>query len=65
MKRYIVEMTNEAEIRPEEQSQKTESCRGSLWNEIHLKGPYIDRNRYKNRIKRSGQVRLVYVRHKS
>ena len=27
VKRYIVERTNKAEIRPEEQSQKTESCR--------------------------------------
>ena len=27
IKRYIVERTNKAEIRPEEQSEKTESCR--------------------------------------
>ena len=27
IKRYKVERTNKAEIRPEEQSQKTESCR--------------------------------------
>ena len=26
--------TNKAEIRPEEQSEKTESCRENLWNEI-------------------------------
>ena len=37
--RYIVERTSKAEIRPEEQSQKTESCREKLWNEIQLKGP--------------------------
>ena len=36
---YIVEMTNEAEIRPEEQSKKAESGRENLWNEIQLKGP--------------------------
>ena len=35
----IVERTNKAEIRLEEQSQKTESCRETLWNEIQLKGP--------------------------
>ena len=35
----IVEMTNKAEIRPEEQNEKTESCKENLWNEIHLKGP--------------------------
>ena len=39
IKRYIVERTSEAEIRPEEQSEKTESCRGTLWNEIQLKVP--------------------------
>ena len=38
MKRYIVGWTNKAELRPEEQSQKTESCRENLWNEIDLKG---------------------------
>ena len=37
--RYIVERTNKAEIRQEEQSEKTESCRESLWNEIQLKRP--------------------------
>ena len=39
IKRYIVERTNKAEIRPEEQSQKTESCLENLWNEIRLGGP--------------------------
>ena len=38
IKRYIVERTNKADIRPEEHSQKTESCRENLWNEIQLKG---------------------------
>ena len=28
-----------AEIRPEEQSEKTESCLVTLWTEIQLKGP--------------------------
>ena len=35
MKRYVVERTNKAEIRPEEQNEKAESCRENLWNEIH------------------------------
>ena len=64
IKRYKVERTNKAEIRPEEQSEKTESCREKLWNEIQLKG-LQDRNKHKNRIKRSEQARLVYVKNKS
>ena len=39
MKRDIVERTNKAEIRPEEQDEKAEICRENLWNEIQLKGP--------------------------
>ena len=38
IKRCTVERTNKAEIRPEEQSEKAESCREDLWNEIQLKG---------------------------
>ena len=38
MKRYIVERTSKAEIRPEEQSEKAEGCRENLWNEIQLTG---------------------------
>ena len=38
IKRYIVEKTNKAEITPEEQSEKAESCQENLWNEIQLKG---------------------------
>ena len=34
IKRYIVERSNKAEIRPEEQSEKAESCRENLWNEM-------------------------------
>ena len=30
IKRYVVERTNKAEIRPEEQSEKAESCRENL-----------------------------------
>ena len=38
VKGYIVETTSETEIRPEEESEKTESCWENLWNEIQLKG---------------------------
>ena len=38
IKRYIIEKANKAEIRPEEQSEKPESCRENLWNEIQSKG---------------------------
>ena len=38
IKRYTVKRTNKAEIRPEEQSLKAESCQENLWNEIQLKG---------------------------
>ena len=37
IKRYIVERTNKAEIRPEELSEKTESCRENSRNEIKFK----------------------------
>ena len=37
IKRYTVERTNEAEIRPEEQSEKAESSRENLWNETQNK----------------------------
>ena len=50
-KRYIVERTNKAELRPEEQSEKAKSCGQNLWNEISWKG-HKDRNRHKNRIKK-------------
>ena len=36
--RYLVEKASKTEIRPEEQSEKAESCRENLWNEIQLKG---------------------------
>ena len=39
IKRHTVGRTNMAKIRPEEQSEKTECCWGSLWNKIQLKRP--------------------------
>ena len=61
MRRYVVERTNKAEI-PEEQSQKTESCRENLWSEIQLKGPYRQKQtQQQNKKKKSGQARFVCV----
>ena len=49
VKRYIVERTDRAETRPEEQSEKAESCLEKLWNEIQLEGQKNDR---KNRVRK-------------
>ena len=61
IKKYIAEKTNNAETRPEEQSEKADSCREKIWDEIQLKG-HKDRKRHKDRMKRSGQARLTYVK---
>ena len=37
IKRSLVERTNKAEIKPEEQNEKAGICRENLWNEIQLK----------------------------
>ena len=37
IKRYTVERATVAEIRPEEENEKAESCQENLWNEIQLK----------------------------
>ena len=40
VKRYLqLKGPKKSETRPEEQSEKTESCPENLWNEIQLKGP--------------------------
>ena len=39
MKRHLLERTNKADLRPEEQSVKAGSCREDAWNEIQLKEP--------------------------
>ena len=39
IKGYVIERTNKAKIRSEEQSEKVESFGENLWNEIQLKGP--------------------------
>ena len=33
IKKYVLERTNKADIRPEEQSEKMESCWENLWNQ--------------------------------
>ena len=39
IKRHKVERISNAEIRPEERSEKAGSCRGNLWNEIQFNEP--------------------------
>ena len=58
-KRYI-ERTNKAEIRPEEQSEKAESCQENLWNEIQLKG-HKDRKAQDKKLWASLAVYVKYV----
>ena len=53
VKRYITERTNKAEIRPEEQSEKAESCRENLWNNVQLKG-------HKDRVRKRRVVGRIY-----
>ena len=60
IKKYIVERTSEAELRPKEQ-RKRRVLGGIYGMKYSLKG-HKDRNRHKNRIKRSRQARLVHVK---
>ena len=39
IERQLAERANKAETRPDKQSEKTESWRENLWNEIKLIGP--------------------------
>ena len=39
IQRYIVKRIDKAEIGHKERSEKAESCRENLWNQIQLKGP--------------------------
>ena len=59
VKRYIVERTIKAEIRPEEQSEKL-GVVGRIYEMKYSWKSHKDRNKHKNRIKRSGQAWLVY-----
>ena len=57
--RCIVERTNEAEIGPEEQNEKTESCQKNLWNEIQLKRTSRQKQtQERNKKKRASSVGL-------
>ena len=60
-KTYIVEWTNKAEIRPEEFVRKRRVV-GRIYRMKYSWKSHKDRNRHKNRIKRSGQAWLVYVK---
>ena len=53
--RNTVKRTNKTEIRLEEQSEKTESCWENFGMKYSWKG-HKNRNRHKNRIKRSGKL---------
>ena len=62
MKRHVVQVASKAEIRREEQSDKTESCRENLWNEMRVeRAIQTEIDVQKKRIQRSGQARLVNV----
>ena len=60
IKRHIVEKTSKAELRPQEQIEKRRVV-GRIYAIKYSRKGHRDRNRYKNRIKKSGQVRLVYA----
>ena len=46
------------------ESEKTESCEENVGNVIQSKGPQRQKQTKEQKKKRSGQARLVYVRHK-
>ena len=62
IKKYIVERTNKADMRLEEQREKAESCRENSWNEIQLKGPKRKKQTQEQNKKRSRQAWLAYVK---
>ena len=56
MRRNIAERTSKAEIRLEEQSKNTKSCRDNLWNEIQFKGPCRQKFTQEQNKKRVGKL---------
>ena len=64
IERYIVQRTNKAELRPQEQSEKTESWQENLWNEIQLKGPKTEIDTRTELKRRTRQARFVNAKHK-
>ena len=68
IRRHTVERTKKAQLRPGKLSEKTESCRDNVWNEIELKGPLRlkqtqEQNflKFKKKKKKMGKAGLVYV----
>ena len=61
VKRYIVEISNKADIRSEEESKKRRVV-GRIYGMKYSCNGHKGRNRHKNRIKRSEQAQLVYVK---
>ena len=61
---YLVEWTIKAEIRPEEQSEKAESCRENLWNEIQLNGPERQKQTQERNEKKGASAAGLCLKHK-
>ena len=53
IRRHTVERTKKAQLRPGKLSEKTESCRDNVWNEIQVPQ---EKNRHKNRAKGVGKL---------
>ena len=60
-KGHTVERTNKAEVRPEEECEEGRGV-GRIYGTKYSSKGHKDRNRHTNRITRSGQARLVYVK---
>ena len=56
----MVERTNKAGVRREKHSEKTESYRENLWNEIQLKGP--QRQKQSQGQNQKGENRVVLTK---
>ena len=61
MKRYFVERTYKAEREDRKTRVRKQRVAGRIHGMKYCSKGHKDRNRHKNRIKRSGQARLVYV----
>ena len=64
VKGYIVERTSKAELRQEEQNEKAGSSQENLWNEIRLKGPWIQKQTQEQNKKEWASSVGLYQRHK-
>ena len=58
---YIFERTNNAEIRREEPEMRKRRVAGRIYGTKYSWKGYKDRNRHKNRIKRSGQAPFIII----